>query len=197
MSQEGEASNLEELLDQLREAEPGRDRISLETALEAVGRRSFGPILLLCGLFVMSPLGAIPGAPTIVGLVVVLTGGQILVGRSTFWIPGFVLRRSVSRSHFTKAVKATRPVARFTDRLLKRRLAWLTEGVAVQVIAAMCILLALIAPLLEVLPWSITGVGAAWIAFGLALIADDGLAAGLALVLCVLTGGGAVWFLFF
>jgi hypothetical protein len=187
MSDEESVSSLQELLDKLEESTEGEDRICIEQVHKAAGRRSFGPVLLIPGLIAASPLSGIPGSPSVVGIMVLLISGQMLIGRSEFWLPGFVLKRSISQSRFEKALRVLRPVARFVDKLIKPRMRWFVNGIATYMIAVVCLLLALTAPILEALPFAITGVGAAVTAFGLALIGDDGLIALIALIICIAT----------
>jgi hypothetical protein len=182
---------LEGLMDAIIDANEGCDRISIGQAFGVVGQRSFGPVLLVPGLIALSPLSGIPGMPTLVGLMVLLVTSQLLMGRSDIWLPQFILRRSASRKRFDKAMGVMRKVARFVDKLIKPRLCFLTKGVAQYAIASVCLLLSLASPLLELLPFVITGVGAAVSAFGLALLAEDGLLALLALLFCIATGIGA------
>ena len=184
----GDIENLEGLLDTLAATAEDKDEISIEEVLTAIGPRSFGPILLIPGLIAVSPLSGIPGMPTLVGLMVLLITGQLLIGRSEFWLPELVRRRSASRERFEKALKFIRPVARFIDRLLKPRLRFLTEGAAVYVIAGLCLLVSLITPALELLPFAISIVGGAVTTFGLALISHDGIPAILAAAFCIATG---------
>jgi hypothetical protein len=63
------------------------------------------------------------------------------------------------------------------------------EGVFVRVIATVSLLISLAMPVMEVIPFSASGAGAALTAFGLALITRDGLMALLALIFTVATGG--------
>lgn len=185
---EQQIPTLATLLDQLCDAGGDEETVSVEAVLKAVGRRSFGPVLLVPGVIALSPLSGIPGAPTVVGIMVLLVAGQVLVGREEFWLPQFILRRSISRRRFEKTINAMMRVARYVDRLVKPRLTYFTEGPAVYLIAAMCVALALTAPFLEVVPFSATGVGAAVTAFGLALTFHDGLLALLAVTFCGITG---------
>jgi hypothetical protein len=84
-----------------------------------------------------------------------------------------------------KAVKTIRTVARFMDRLSKPRLQFRAEEPAVYAIAAFCLLVSLITPLLERLPFAISFLGGEISAFGLALISYDGVFAILAFVFCI------------
>lgn len=182
--EQGKPRNLEGVLDDVEGAAEDQDRVSIEAMQNVLGKRTFGPMLMIPGLIALSPLSGVPGTPTVVGMMVLLISGQFLLGQSSFWLPQWVLKRSVSRSRFDKAMKFMRPVARFVDHFIKPRLTVLVDGPAGYAIAAVCLLLAITAPMLEVIPFAITGVGAAVTAFGIALISDDGLLAFIALICC-------------
>lgn len=177
-----ELNGLVPLLDRLRDVTEESETLSVEDVLDAVGRRSFGPLLLLAGLIAVSPLiGDIPGVPTLIGVFVVLVAGQLLVGRKHFWLPRWLVRRSIAPGKLRKAAELLRRPARFVDRLLKVRITVLTEGAGVRVIALACTLIGAAMPVMEVVPFSATAGGLALTAFGLALVARDGLLAALAL----------------
>lgn len=53
MRHDNPPTNLEELLDRLDEAAEEEDDVTLDTVMDEVGRRSFGPLLLLTGLLMM------------------------------------------------------------------------------------------------------------------------------------------------
>ncbi|WP_018948728.1 exopolysaccharide biosynthesis protein [Thioalkalivibrio sp. ALMg11] len=178
--------SLDGLLDELNDLEES-DSVSIDEILQAVGRRTFGPVLLIPGLMALTPVSAIPGVPSIVGIMVALLVGQMLIGRDRLWLPKFVLRRSISRERHDKAVRLMRPVARHVDRLIKPRMTWLMQGVGFYAMAISCFLLALAAPLMEAVPFAISGVGVAVTAFALALMADDGLLGLLVLIVGIAT----------
>lgn len=177
MSQEPPVENLEQLFDQIREAaEKAGDRVSLDTILERVGRRSFGALLLVAGLITLAPLlGDIPGVPTIVGGFVVLITGQLLFGREYFWLPRWLLERFVAKGQLCKALERLRPVARFVDRWLQPRLRPFTHASGMYAIALVCFVIAAAMPVMEFIPFSANGAGMAFTVFGLSLIARDGL----------------------
>lgn len=183
-------TTLEELLDSLRRAGADRDQVSIGRILEVVGRRSFGPILLFAGLITFAPLiGDIPGVPTIVGLLVLLVAVQLLFHRDHVWLPDWLLRRSASKDKLEKAVQKSRRPARAIDKVVHPRLTNLTSGRSANMILTASILICAATPLMELVPFSANVAGAALIAFGLALIAHDGL---LALFALACTAGAAV-----
>lgn len=192
MTEEREPRSLEEVLERIGEAEPEEDdRFTVGAILEVVGRRSFAPLLVVAGIVILAPfVGDIPGVPVLVGLVVLLAAGQLLFRRDHFWLPRWLLKRAVARDKLCKALGWLRRPARFVDRLLRPRLTVLTEGPATYLIAIVCIAVAAATPAMELVPFSAAIAGAVLLAFGLALIADDGL---LALIAYVLTAGGLGW----
>jgi hypothetical protein len=111
------------------------------------------------------------------GLVVILTAVQLVIGSDHVWLPGWLLRRSASRRKLQTGVRWLRPVARVLDRWSQRRLQRLTRGTAVVVGAVGCVVVAAATPVMEVVPFSANIAGVAITTFGLALIAGDGLMA--------------------
>ena len=177
-----ELTNLEQMLDLIDKAAKGQDRVSLELIIKAVGRRSFGPLLLLVGILLASPLSGIPGIPTIMGLLVLLIAVQLLFSSEHFWLPQWLLKRSVEPKKLDKSIQWLRPPARFVDRLIRPRLTVFVQGFSAYLIAIICLLIAAGLPGMELVPFSASGAGAVLAAFGLSLIAHDGFLALLAFI---------------
>lgn len=170
-----EPRSLQGLLSRLIAAGRGKDQVTLGELLDAVGRRSFGPLVLMCGVIVFSPLGGIVGLPTAIALLVILIAVQHLLHRKQFWLPEWLLRRRVGRALLVKALRFMLPPARLADRHVHPRLKFLTGRTSMQIVAVICVLLALTMPPLEVVPFANSATGLALAIFGLALIARDGL----------------------
>lgn len=177
------ANNLNGMLDSLEGAGEGDGRVAVADILDTIGQRSFGPMLLVPGLIVLSPIAGIPGVGTAAGVAVFLIAGQLLIGCKNFWLPGFIRRREVGRERLEKSVRTLRPAARIVDRILRPRLDFLTRRPFVYVVAATCVLLALMLPVLDMVPFTSLIPAAAITAFGLAIIAHDGAVAAIAFVL--------------
>ncbi len=180
-------ATLEEVLDRVLAAAQERERVSVDDILDAVGQRSFGPVLLLLGLIVLAPIiGDIPGVPTLVALMVLLLCLQLLMHREHLWLPQWLLKRNIGAAKLQKAMGYSRKPARFIDRLVKPRLTFLIRGyIPTRLAALACMLVALVMPLMEVIPFSANLAGGVLTFFGLALVARDGL---LALFAFTLTG---------
>jgi hypothetical protein len=166
-------------------------RVSVADLMDAIGQRSFGPMLLVPSLIAVSPVGAIPGLPAITSAVIVLIAAQILIHHDHFWLPGWLQRRSMDARKMEKGLEKSRPVARFIDHLLRPRWTWMTHGPFLYAIAAFCLFIGLITPILELVPLGGIPPNAAVVAFSLAITARDGLWALMAFVLT----SGSIWLL--
>ncbi|WP_237058294.1 exopolysaccharide biosynthesis protein [Microbulbifer sediminum] len=179
-----EFTSLQQLLEHIAATARHRERVSLDLVLRVVGRRSFAPVLLLVGIILFSPLSGIPGLPTTMAILVLLVTLQLLLGRHHFWFPQWMLQRSIANDKLLTALKWLEKPAAFIDNWLKPRLQFLVRRSGTFVIALICTLIALALPVMEVVPFSATIAGIALTAFGLALMAHDGI---LALVAFCLT----------
>lgn len=154
-----------------------KEIVSIESVMEALGSRSFGPILLLPGLVLVSPLSGVPGVPSMMALMTTLVTVQLLIGRKRFWLPAWLLSRSVKRARFDKIMQKTWKPVCMIDRLLKPRLLWLTEGSAYYGCALLCLVVALTLPPTEMVPFAASAAGLAICSMALSLITRDGLLA--------------------
>ena len=188
MKETQDATNLTELIHAMERMERENAQVSVDDVVHAVGRRSFGPLLLLAGLITLAPIiGDIPGMPTLMAVLVLLTSSQLLVGRETFWLPKWLLNRSLSRQKFDKALHYMKKPATWVDGLLGVRLAWMTGYIGIRVTAFACLLVALAMPPMEFIPFSANGAGLALTLFGLGLVARDGLMLALGFLLTGVT----------
>lgn len=178
MENSNNLTTIREVLDKIMESSEDCDEVSIGDILEMVGRRSFGPILLVAGIITVAPLvGDIPGVPTIIGIIVFLVAIQLLFNQQNLWLPNALLKRSVKKETLHEAINKLEKPADYIDRLLRPRLTFLTSGAMNYVVAIICLLISLAMPVMEFIPFSANFAGAALTAFGLSLIAKDGLLA--------------------
>lgn len=177
-----EPANLEQLLDRFCSAERGRSTTTVGAIVAEVGTRSFGPLLLLAGAILTSPISGIPGVPTSMGVLVLLISAQLLLRRDHFWLPQWILRRRIRRSRIEALARWLRRPARWVDKFLRPRWTRLVSGRLIYVIGSVCFILALAVPIMEVVPFSASLAGVAFTAFGVALTARDGAVAAVAFV---------------
>ncbi len=142
---------------------------------------------------VLPVIGDIPGVPVLMGLLVLLVAAQLLLRRQHIWLPQWLLKRSVTVEKLNNGIGWLESPARFIDRFLRPRLIRLTNAAAQYAIAALCCVIAVLTPVMEVVPLTANVAGAALSAFGLSLIAHDGLLALLAFVFTAVTLGLLVY----
>lgn len=164
-----------DILDRLRDCGQRQDRVSIKAAVGALRYRSYGPFLLLPALLGISPLGAIPGVPTALALITLLFAVQIVLGRDHIWMPDFVQDRTLRGDRLEGAVAKLRPVGRWLDRYFHVRMRNLTTDPFIRTAAAICVVLALPMPFLELVPFGAVFPLIAIAAFGLAMTLHDGL----------------------
>ena len=177
------AANLDGVLDELERCSRGAGKVSVGDIHQAVGQRAYGPLLLVPAIGAMTPIGVIPGAPTLLALCVLLIALQLAAGRERPWLPGWLEKLSVRKERVAKAVKIARPVARVVDKVVKPRLPALTRKPWVRLVGLLVAVLALAVPPMELVPFAVFAPAAAIAAVGLGLTARDGVATIVALVL--------------
>lgn len=169
-------SSLVDVLDRIEQAAKGGKAVTFDAVLDAIGRRSFGPLLVVAGLVILAPVvGDVPGMPTAVAVFVALVAGQIVVGRQHLWLPEFLLRRSLPADKLRKPLQWFRRPARVTDRLFRRRLPMLVGELTTRMIAGVCLLVSVVIPALELIPFSANAAGIVLLTFGVAIVVRDGL----------------------
>lgn len=168
-------SSLTDLLDRLGQVADEQDEASVDNVLELVGRRSFGTMLLLAGLITSLPLvGDIPGMSATMGLFVIFISVQLLMRRSYFWMPNWLLNLSIDPDKLKKGVGWARKPASKVDQILRARMEWLARGRGILVVAVICTTIGLVMPVMEFIPFSATAAGVALLAYGLGLLFEDG-----------------------
>lgn len=164
----GDTPRTSDLLEKIEEKEGG-DRLAVEEITEVVGGRAHGLIILLLSLpetIPMVGLSAVLAAPIFVlGAALVLRGADPSV-------PGWVRKRSLPREKVQGAIRRTRRVVRWLDRVSKPRWSWLATAGRLQ--GTICILMAV---LLAIPIPGINLLAAAAVAgVGLGILQRDGLA---------------------
>lgn len=148
---------------------------NLRDIVASMGHRAFGPVMVLCGLFMMTPLGALPGVPAAFGLINIAFAVQLLARRPYPWIPEVLARVKVPHRRVVQAHEKAAPWLAKVDKVLRPRHAWATEGPLLALAAIVAILLSAAMVPLGLIPFGV--VPAAFILglMGLALIARDGI----------------------
>src|SRR5262249_43339663 len=132
-----------------------QERIRLGVVLSAVGRRTYGPLLLIVGLFSISPIALIPGVTWACAALMLLLGSQMAMGMSTPWLPRALLNLRLPGAMLGGFLNRTRPHAqRLEAFFLHERLLFLTAPPAVILVALFVVAAALVTFPLSFIPFT-------------------------------------------
>lgn len=179
---------LDEIADKVRD-DPTPATLTFGEVVDAFGRRSYGPLLLVIGLFAISPATVVPGMTWLVAALTLVVAGQMALGLKRVWLPRGALQAELPREAVLGGIEKSRSVANRIDGLLKPRLTFLSGAPFVNIIAILCIAAALITFPLGLIPFAPLAPGIAVVFFGLGMVARDGLW----LLLGTAFLSGAIW----
>ncbi|MEZ5994456.1 MAG: exopolysaccharide biosynthesis protein [Hyphomonadaceae bacterium] len=175
-----EPDTLSEVLDDVAatvgEEEPGAPAdMSLGELLGAVERQSYGPLLLIIGLFAISPATIVPGMTWLAAALTLLIAGQLTLGMRHVWLPRWALNAKAPRAMVRMGVREARDWSGRVDGLLRPRLTFLSRPPFANLVGLLCIGAALVTFPLGLIPFAPLGPGIAVVFFGLGMVARDGL----------------------
>lgn len=185
---------LQSVFAQIESTLEGADSVDLKTVVEAFGNRAFGPIMVLCGLCMLTPLGALPGVPPAFGVIVIVFALQLLLRRRSPWMPEILRKVKIPADKFSKIQAKVQPILAKIDNFIRPRFLWASTGVMQVVISVVAIILSLTFFLLGMFPFGVVPPAAIILLLGLGITARDGIfiLLGLALSLGVFTGVAAL-----
>lgn len=167
-------ASLEEIIQKLKEDVNGKET-SVGKIVAAFERRGFGPLLLIPSLFLVLPTGAIPGAPLICSIFMILVASQILIGFKHPWIPKRLKQLTFNGKTLNKVLDKITPVVRNIDNYTGPRLTWLISPVSKWIAALVCTLLSILIIPLGAIPFAIFLPALAIVFFALGFSINDGL----------------------
>ena len=165
------------LVDKVEQRVQAGEQISIGMIQKVAGQRAAGPMLLFPALIVVSPLSIIPGLPTLIGINTILVASQIVLGRDNIWLPKWLTERRLPAKYAEKLLGFLKPVTEKVDTVARSRWPLLLATPVRRIGAAVCVLVGMVMPLLEFIPFTSTWAGAIIATYGLAVTARDGLLA--------------------
>ncbi|NAZ36615.1 exopolysaccharide biosynthesis protein [Rubellimicrobium sp. CFH 75288] len=182
---------LSDVLDQLERAAHG-ESITVQEVVDTLGHKSFAALMLVFALVSTSPASAIPGLTATVGIITAILAAQMMWGRRSVWLPGFVTRRQLSTQRLCQGIGWLRRPVRFVETLLRERLTFLLHRPWLLVPLGLIIALALFMPVMEIIPTSGSIASAVIALFAAGLLTRDGALVAIALAL-LLAVPVAIW----
>lgn len=183
------------VLDQMEHLSGGADRqITVEEIINCLGKHSFASTILAFSLISTSPASGIPGVTAFVGLVVMFLVVQMIFGRDSLWLPGFIMRRDIAAKKLREGVRWLRRPVAFVDRFLHERTTFLLHRPWIYLPLIMVLLLTMFMPFMEVVPTSGSIASAMIAIFAAGYLMRDGKVVILSMVLMSLLPVGVAWF---
>ncbi|MEC7764387.1 MAG: exopolysaccharide biosynthesis protein [Pseudomonadota bacterium] len=151
------------------------DEVSVRDVVEAMGRASFAPLLMLPAMIVASPASGIPLLSSICGISIALISFQMIARRDHVWLPDWIMRRHAPKARIRKALDWLCPPALFLDRITQQRVTFLVEPPFLLIPQIICLLAGGVMPLLEFVPFTSSILGIAVSVMAVAMVTRDGL----------------------
>ena len=120
---------------------------------DVMEKRGFGPMLALPSFIACTPIGAIPGIPSLAGGTILLIALQILLGRRHPWLPQRVMQLNCDADQLRHIVEKVKPYAVRVDRFLVPRCFFMRQPVFRSFIALCCAGCGLVMIPLELIPF--------------------------------------------
>ncbi len=185
---------LTDIVDELEaSADDAEGKVAVGSLIDALDHRGYGPALAVLPLIELSPIGGIPGFPTLLALTLAIITVRLLMGYEHFWAPQWLRRRKLSSDRVIKSMEWLKPVSLRIDAKLHKRLSRFAgpTGRRAACIVILCLLLTV--PPLELIPFATSGPMIVIAIFGLGLLFCDGLLMLLGFVGAVIAAGGGLW----
>lgn len=170
-----------ELLNDLRDAFPGDEPISVRDVLKRLEGRGFGILLLLLALPNCIP--NVPGISTVFGVLLVAPALQMIFGAGTPWLPKRVGDMQAPPDTFRKGIDWAMPMLLRVEKLVQPRLQFLTQKPATIWFGVQTLILAGI--LVLPIPFGNWPPGMSVATLAIALLQRDGLFAIISFVLFI------------
>lgn len=91
-------------------------RVSIGWLMEKLGRRSFG-----LTIFVMAVIALIPGASTVIGVLVAWPAVQMMRGQEVGVLPRLIARRNIGVDRLARVIRMVTPRLAWVERLIRPR----------------------------------------------------------------------------
>ncbi len=179
------------LVDRLDQLARDRDEVSFDELVRTIGSQGNAPLLMVCALFMISPIGMIPGVGGALGMVVALVGVQMLLRQTRLDLPDFIGKRCIPARRIRGMARKIRPSAEWLRRHLDVRFQSLANvRASLAVVAVILILGGASLLVLGAIPVATPLIGLPVAVYAFGILARDGavVAAGHVLVLLVAAG---------
>lgn len=151
------------------------ERTRLRDVIDALGRDSFIPQLMIPALAVVSPLSGVPLFSSLCGITIALVSAQMLAQRQRIWLPRWLLEKEIDSKRLLSAATRMKRPAGWLDRITRNRMRVLVWPPILWVAQALCLICGLMMPFLELVPFTSSILGSVVLLLSFGMLARDGL----------------------
>ena len=182
------------LVDRLKALADGSETVSFAELNRTIGAQGHAPLLMVVSIFMVLPIGMIPGIGGALGAIVALIGVQMLLGREGIGLPDLFGRRTLSAERLRRVAVRIRPIADWLRKRLRPRWSALAEGrVSLCIMAILLIVAGGSLLVLGAIPVTTPLLGLPVAVFALGVLGRDGMVVAAGYVLLALVILGATW----
>ncbi|QJR82316.1 exopolysaccharide biosynthesis protein [Alteromonas pelagimontana] len=143
---------LYELLGRMQSS--GREeKVAFGELLTLMEKRGFGPMLAVPAFICSTPIGAIPGIPTVTGITIFLISLQVLLAKGHPWLPSVIKDIHMSRDSLNTGIQKVKPYVVYVDKFLMPRWFFMRQMLFRSLIALCCACCGLMMVPLELVPF--------------------------------------------
>jgi hypothetical protein len=148
-----------------------RSEVTIADILAYLGDRALAAAMLVFALPILAPLP--PGSNFVLGLPLLAITGQLMLGRSTLWLPGLISRKRVRLDSFRAFLSKAADRLAWLEQYIRPRHAWFCAPRADRLIGGACFMLAIL--LFLPIPFASLLPALAMTLFALGLVKRDGI----------------------
>ena len=138
----GKSAPSKKLSEVLRELDQSPvERIALGDMTNALGERSFVPMMILFAL--PNVFFFVPGSSVITGLPLIFIAFQLVLGRPAVWLPKVLKERSIEHGGFTRVVTHAIPWIEWVERMARPRYWPLSRVLAERIVGLTSLVMAI------------------------------------------------------
>jgi len=169
------------------------DAVEVGQLIDALDHRGYGPALAVLPLIELTPIGGIPGFPTLLALTLAIISVRLLLGYDHFWAPGWLRRRRLNSDRVIKSMEWLKPMSLRIDAKLHERLSGFAGRTGRRAACIVILGLLLTVPPLELIPFATSGPMIVIAIFGLGLLFRDGLLMLFGFAGAAIVVAGGIW----
>src|SRR5690606_32231959 len=154
----------------LEKASTGGDMVEVGHLIDALDYRGYGPALAVLPLIELTPIGGVPGFPTLLAFILAIITARLLMGYEHIWAPKWLRRRRLKSARVVKSVNWLRPLSQRIDARLHERMKCIAGPTGRRAACIMILGLLLTVPALELVPFATSAPMTIIAIFGLGLL---------------------------